>query len=305
MRTSTTSVTAETDLTVASSRSRVSDFKELLKPGISAFVVVTSITGYLLGISGGIDWGVLVGLMVGTGLTAGGAGTLNHLAERKHDALMERTKDRPLPSGRMSPGLAFAYGTLLLVVGTIVLFVATNLLTAGLAVVTALLYVLLYTPLKRVTAFNTLVGAIPGALPILGGYTAATGTFGAIGWAVFAILFLWQLPHFYSLAWMLRDDYEKGGFVMLPSLDPTGRSTAFHAFVATGLLAVAGLVPTLIGAAGWIYLFGMSLLGIAFLFPALAFLRERTYDKARQLMFASIVYVPVFFALVVIDFLLR
>lgn len=305
MRTSSTQISTDAEISVTTSRSRVSDFKELLKPGISAFVVVTGVAGYLLGLDGNIDWSVLIGLMLGTGLTAGGSGALNHVVEHRHDALMERTKDRPIPSGRLSQMNGAIYGIALLLLGTLVLFLTTNALTAGLAFTTGLLYVLVYTPMKRKTALNTFVGAIPGALPILGGYTAATGVLGTMGWAVFAILFLWQLPHFYALAWMLREDYEKGGFVMLPSLDASGKSTATHALVATVLLAIAGIVPTLLGVSGWLYLIGMAVVGIVFLIPAISFLKERTYDRAKKLMFASIVYVPVFFALVVIDYILR
>lgn len=305
MRNSSTDITANTDLTASHSHARVADFKELLKPGITIFVVVTGVAGYLLGSTETIDWVVLLGLMLGTGLTAGGSGALNHVAERKHDALMERTKDRPIPAGRIDPVVAIVYGLSLLIVGACVLFYATNLLTALLAVFTGFLYVFVYTPLKRVSTFNTFIGAVPGALPILGGYTAATGTFGLMGWAVFGILFLWQLPHFYALAWMLREDYERGGFVMLPSRDPSGVSTALHAVSATVLLALVGLTPTLLGVAGWIYLSGMILVGVGFMIPAVRFLLERSYDRARSLLFASIVYIPAFFALVVIDFLLR
>lgn len=302
---STIVATADLALPRAAAPSRVADFKVLLKPGISAFVVVMGIAGYLLGTQGGIDWIVLIGLIAGTALTAGGSGALNHVVERKHDAKMKRTKDRPLPTGRISAGVAYGYGLVLLAVGLSVLTATTTLLTTILALATAVLYIAVYTPLKRITAHNTFVGAIPGALPILGGYTAATGSFGPLGWVVFAILFLWQLPHFYSLAWKYRDDYAAGGFVMLPNVDPTGKSTGRNAVIAALLLLVAGMLPTALGATGWVYLVGMMGIGTAFTIPAFAFYNEPTNKRARRLMLTSLLYVPVFFVLVVIDFLLR
>lgn len=308
MNTSTT-ITTNADLSLAKAKaaapSRVADFKELLKPGISAFVVVTGIAGYLLGVQGGIDWLVLLGLIAGTALTSGGSGALNHAVERHHDAKMNRTKERPIPAGRIDFRSAYLYGVALLAVGLGVLMVTTNPLTTILALATALLYIVVYTPLKRVTAHNTFVGAIPGALPILGGFTAATGEFGTVGWVVFAILFLWQLPHFYALAWKYRHDYAAGGFVMLPNVDPSGKSTGRNAVIAALLLLIAGILPTALGAAGWIYLIGMMAIGTAFTIPAFSFFNEPTDERARRLMLTSLVYVPVFFVLVVIDFLLR
>ena len=168
----------------------MSDFRELLKPGISTFVVVTAAAGYLFGASTGIEPGVLLALLAGTALTAGGSGALNHVWERKHDALMERTQDRPIPSGRVSASVAFAYGVATLALGLFILTFYVNTLTAALAASTALGYLFVYTPLKRWTKYNTLVGAIPGALPALGGFAAATGELGAGGWAIFAILYL-------------------------------------------------------------------------------------------------------------------
>ena len=266
---------------------------------------MTGIAGYLLGVHNGIEWMVLLGLIGGTALTAGGSGALNHVAERMHDAKMERTKDRPIPTGRISPGVGLMYGLVLLSIGLGVLIATTNLLTTILALATSLLYIAVYTPLKRITAHNTFVGAIPGALPILGGYTAATGALGSVGWVVFAILFLWQLPHFYALAWKYRDDYAAGGFVMLPNVDPTGKSTGRNAVIASVLLLIAGIMPTAFGAAGWVYFVGMLGIGTAFTIPAFSFFAKPTNERARRLMLTSLVYVPVFFALVVLDFLLR
>src|SRR5690606_5350616 len=217
---------------------------------------------------------------------------------------MHRTQHRPIPSGRVRPGFVLAYGLALVAAGLAVLGLTTNALTTALAGASVVLYVAVYTPLKRRTTLNTLVGAIPGALPTLGGVTAAAGELNAVGWAAFAILFLWQLPHFYAIAWMLREDYARGGFVMLPSVDATGRTTALHVLVSTLLLLVAGVLPTATGSAGWLYVVGMAGLGTAFTLPAFSFFAGPTDRRARRLLFASILYVPAFLALVVADFFL-
>ncbi|MAQ93645.1 protoheme IX farnesyltransferase [Rubrivirga sp. SAORIC476] len=283
----------------------LSDYKELLKPGITAFVVVMAAAGYLLGATGPVDWRVLLGLMVGTGLTGGGAAALNHVIERKHDARMARTASRPLPGGRMGPVHATLYATACVVAGAVVLAVTTNILTTGLSLLTVALYVGVYTPLKRRTIHNTLVGAVPGALPALGGAAAATGSLDPVGWALFAILYLWQLPHFYALAWMFRDDYQRGGFRMLPTADEGERTLASLVLVASLMLLVAGVIPAAIGQAGMLFLIGMAGLGTAFTIPAFSFFSEPTDERARRLLYASILYVPAFFVLVVADFLLR
>ena len=292
------------DVALATAPSRVSDFRELLKPGISTFVVVTAAAGYLFGAPEGIQPGVLLALLVGTALTAGGSGALNHVWERKYDALMRRTQDRPVPSGRVPAWMALSYGLAALALGLVLLALYVNALTTALAAATASAYLLVYTPLKRRTKYNTLFGAIPGALPALGGFAAATGALGAGGWAIFAILYLWQLPHFFSLAWMYRDDYARGGFAMLPSFDPKGRATALCSLVAALLLVIAGVVPAALGLAGWIYLVGMAALGTWFTLPAFSFYNNPTHHRARRLLLASIAYVPVFFALVVLDYFL-
>ena len=283
----------------------LSDYKELLKPGITAFVVVMAAAGYLLGATGPVDWQVLLGLMAGTGLTGGGAAALNHVIERKHDARMARTASRPLPGGRMGPVHATLYATACVVAGAVVLAVTTNILTTGLSLLTVALYVGVYTPLKRRTIHNTLVGAVPGALPALGGAAAATGSLDPVGWALFAILYLWQLPHFYALAWMFRDDYQRGGFRMLPTADEGERTLASLVLVASLMLLVAGVIPAAIGQAGMLFLIGMAGLGTAFTIPAFSFFSEPTDERARRLLYASILYVPAFFVLVVADFLLR
>jgi len=297
---------AEAELvSTVSARVRAADLRELLKPGITIFVVVSAAAGYLLGTTTHVDWVALLGLLLGTGLTAGGAGALNHLAERRPDALMRRTQDRPLPAGRIRPGFVLGYGLACVAAGLVALGLTTNALTTVLALVSVVLYVCVYTPLKRRTVLNTFVGAVPGALPALGGYTAATGDIGGVGLAVFGILFLWQLPHFYALAWMLREDYARGGFVMLPSRANGEKATAAVSLAAALLLLVAGVLPGAMGAAGWAYLAGMAMLGTAFTLPAFSFFAGPNDRRARRLLLASIIYVPAFFGLVVLDALLR
>ncbi|MEM6288683.1 MAG: heme o synthase [Bacteroidota bacterium] len=284
---------------------RLADYKELLKPGITAFVVVMAASGYVLAATGPIDWVVLLGLMAGTALTGGGAGALNHILERKHDAQMARTATRPIPSGRLGVASAAAYAAACVLTGAVALWVTTNVLTTALALATVGLYVAVYTPLKRVTVHNTLIGAVPGALPALGGAAAATGALDATGWSLFAILYLWQLPHFYALAWMFRDDYRRAGFRMLPDGEQGERGMAALMLGATLLLLVVGVLPAAVGNAGPLFMGGMALLGTAFTLPAFSFFTEPSDDRARRLLVASIAYVPAFFVLVVVDFLLR
>ena len=299
----TLSVSTDSALARETTGARLADFKELAKPGIAGFVVVMAVASYLLAADGAVDWLTLGGLMLGTALTAGGAGALNHVAERDADALMERTAARPLPTGRLSPTVATVYALGIVTAGAAILAVATNPVTTGLAVLTVGLYVLVYTPMKRRSVHNTLVGAVPGALPALGGAAAASGFVDATGLALFAILYLWQLPHFFALAWLLRDDYQRGGFRMLPSA-VTGRLwTTRLVLGATLLLLVAGMVPSMLGATGLLYLVGMAGLGTAFTIPAFSFYSGPTETRARRLFVSSVVYVPAFFALVVLDLL--
>ena len=284
---------------------RLADFKELLKPGITVFVTVMAAAGYVLAADGPLDWSVMAGLALGTALTAGGGAALNHVVERKYDALMPRTARRPVAAKRLSPLVSAVYGLACVALGAIALALTTNALTTLLAVLTVVLYVAVYTPLKRVTVLNTLVGAVPGALPALGGAVAATGALDATGWSLFAVLFLWQLPHFFALAWMYRDDYRAGGFKMLPSGRGGEQTMARIVLVSTLMLLVAGVLPAVVGQAGLVFLGGMALLGTAFTLPAFSFYAEPNDLRARRLLLASIAYVPAFFVLVVLDFLVR
>lgn len=277
------------------------DYWELTKPEISFLVAISALAGFLLGAPGDIAAATLCFTMLGTALASGGGGVLNHLLERDLDSQMRRTSNRPLPTGRISPISALLFGLSLCVVGVGVLFAFVNLLTAALATLTILLYLFVYTPLKRHTKYNTLVGTIPGALPALGGWTAATGAFGAGGWAMFAILALWQMPHFLSLAWMYRKDYARAGYAMLTVGDPEGTSTARQTLFFTTLLGAASILPTLIGVTGWLYLVGAVVLSLRFLVPAFAFSRSRSTRDARRVLLGSVLYIPLLVILIVVD----
>ena len=282
------------------------DVLELTKPEISFLVTVSALAGFLLGTPAG--WGALNGwtllwTLLGTVLCAGGVGVLNHVAEIGFDAQMKRTADRPLPAGRMSAETARAIGIGLVCAGVGILCPLANPLTAVLAIVTAVLYLLVYTPMKRTTKWNTLMGTVPGALPALGGYTAATGHIDAIGLSIFLILALWQMPHFLSLAWMYRKDYARGNYAMLPVVEPDGTSTARQTVGCCVALLVASLLPAVLGAAGWIYALGIVPLGLWFLWTSVVFARTRTGQTARRVLKASIVYVPVLVLLLGVDWL--
>jgi len=274
---------------------------ELFKARLTSLVLLTTLVGYYLGQRGGLNWLLLVNTLLGTGLLACGAAALNQYLERDFDALMERTADRPLPAGRIQPQMVVVLGGVISVAGLLWLAFGVNLLTAVLGAVTLISYLFIYTPLKRKTTLNTAIGAIPGALPPLMGWTAARGDLSIEGWALFAILFFWQLPHFLAIAWMYREDYAKGGFVMLPLVDRdgarTGRSAVSHTL---GLLPVS-LSPFVFQVSGALYLFGALLLGLVFLWCAMRFARQLDRLSARRLFFASILYLPLLLGLMVFD----
>ena len=276
------------------------DYWDLTKPEISFLVTISALAGFLLGSPGAVRGADLAVALAGTVLCAASSGVLNHYVERAHDALMRRTVNRPLPSGRIAPCAALLYGLTLMVLGLAVLSF-TNLLTLSLAALTIVLYLTAYTPLKRRTRHNTLIGTIPGALPALGGYTAATGVLGAAGWALFAILVLWQMPHFLSLAWLYRKDYARANYAMLPVVCPDGNATANQTLYFTIGLAVASVLPAVIGSAGWVYLAGAILLSTWFLAPAYAFYRSLSMQNARRVLSASILYIPLLVVLICVD----
>lgn len=280
---------------------RLVDFYELTKPRMNFLVVVTTMVGYYMAARGWGDWGRVVYTLVGTALTAAAASVLNQYVERDPDALMRRTAARPLPGGRMRPTDALLYGVLLAVAGMAILTIFVNPLTALLGAMTLGLYVFVYTPAKRRTTICTLIGAVPGAIPPMMGYTAVRGTISLEAFALFAILFFWQMPHFLAIAILYRDDYARGGFRMLPVVDSglqvTGRQIVLYSM---SLIPVT-LLPALIGMAGFVYFAAALLLGLAFAGFGVLCARSKSRSDARQLFLASIVYLPALLAAMMLD----
>jgi protoheme IX farnesyltransferase len=267
-------------------------FADLVKARLTTLVLLTTAVGFYLGESGAVNYLLMFHTLLGTALVAAGAAALNQLLEREYDAKMRRTADRPLPSGRLQPATVMLFGGICSVLGLVYLALLVNLLTCVVGAVTLISYLFIYTPLKRVTWANTLVGAIPGALPPLMGWTAARNELGNEGWALFAILAFWQLPHFFAIAWMYRDEYAKAGFIMLPNVDADGSRTAQQAVSNTMALLIVSLCPFVFGMSGKIYLAGALIFGAGFLFCAIQFSRRLTLASARNLFFASIIYLP-------------
>ncbi len=274
-------------------------FADLVKARLTALVLLTTFVGFYLGWQGAMNYTLMFHALFGTGLVAAGASALNQWMERDYDAKMRRTATRPLPSGRMQPTTVMLFGGVCSVVGLVYLALLVNLLTSVLGAVTLVSYLFIYTPMKRVTWLNTLVGAIPGALPPLMGWTAARNELSGEGWALFAILAFWQIPHFMAIAWLYREEYAKAGFVMLPSVDPDGSRTAQQSISNTIALLFASLCPFAFGLTGKIYLVAALVLGVGFLWCAVQFSRQLTMPRARQLFFASIIYLPLLIAALV------
>jgi heme o synthase len=283
-------------------RTRLADYLELTKPRVAVLVLVTVAGGVLLASGRSVDGLLLVNAVVGTGLVAGGASALNQLIERRRDGRMRRTENRPLPAGRLSPSEVLAVGLALGAGGVAYLALALpHPLAAALAALTFLLYVGVYTPLKPVTVWNTLVGAVPGALPPVIGWAAVRGTLDAEVLALFGVLFVWQVPHFYAIAWMYRDDYARAGYRMLSTEDAGGRRTARHMVAFCVALLAVGLVPWWLGAAGAAYAAGSLALGVLFLGSALAFRRRPSVTRARRVLRCSLVYLPALLGLWLLD----
>ena len=264
-------------------------------------VLVTTAMGFFFGGKGIHSLSLFLFTLLGTALASSGANTLNQYLERDADSKMERTKDRPIPKGLISPSRALSFGILLTLGGVFLLAWKVNLLTAFLVLLAAFLYDVVYTPMKKLSWLNTLIGAIPGAIPPLAGWTAAAGSIGFGGWILFWILFLWQHPHFFAIAWMYKDDYERGGFKMLPVVEPDGRRTFRQILWHSVLLIPISLMPTMIGMAGKTYFIGALFLGLAFLAVGILFARSRTTVDARKLLRASVIYLPLLLILIVVD----
>jgi len=281
-------------------------FLELVKLRLTTLVLITTLVGFYAGLGGG-SGGLAQNLaklgltLLGTGLLAAGAAILNQYLERDHDARMERTAKRPLPSGAIGAEAVLLLGGGCSVVGLLALAAWVNLLVAVLGAVALVTYLFLYTPLKRKSEWNTVIGAIPGALPPLMGWAAARGEVDPLGWTLFGILFFWQVPHFMAIAWLYRGEYEKAGFVMMPNVEGGGARTGRQAVSHTLLLCIASLMPFTMKLVGAVYASGAVLLGGLFLWSAIRFSRRMTRSSARILFFASIIYLPLLLGLMVVD----
>ncbi len=300
------SVAGSEATTAPSWRARGLAYLELTKPGITRLVSLTAAAGFYLAARDHIDLAALLNTVIGTALVASGASALNQYAERLPDARMRRTAGRPLPSGRVTPGHALVFAWAISLAGVLYLLLLVNAAAALVDAATLLIYVYAYTPLKRVTSLSTLLGAVPGALPILAGWVAAGGSPADPGaWAIFAVLFLWQIPHFLALAWMFREDYERAGFVMLSLGDPGGHRTAAQSVNYAFALLLVSLAPSAVGLTGKVYLVGALGLGVALLAFSASVLRHRDERDARRLFLASVVYLPLLLVLMVADKLPR
>ena len=277
------------------------DYIQLTKPRITWLILMSTGVGYFFGYGGSTSWWVLLHTLAGTGLIASGTAALNQWWERGADALMKRTQGRPLPAGRISSTGAFWFAVALSVAGFVELWFGANPLTAVLGALTLGTYLFVYTPLKQVSKHSTTVGAVPGAMPPVIGYAAASGELTAEAWVLFAILFLWQFPHFYAIAWMYREDYSRAGIKMLPVIDPTGEATARQIVVSSLLLVPISLLPTYLGMAGNWYVAGALLLGAAYVYSGLQVARDRTRTQARRVLLASIAYLPILYGLLIAD----
>ncbi len=282
-------------------RMRVAAFVELTKPRIAFMLVLTSAAAFYLGTPGAFDVALFANAMIGISILAFGVATLNQYIERSTDALMDRTKNRPLPSNRLLPLEALVFGVAQCLVAEIYLYFLVNPLTAGLGLIVIIGYVLLYTPLKTRTSASTAIGAIPGALPPLMGWTSAANEISLGALALFVMLFLWQFPHFLAIAWMYRDQYAKAGILMLPVVEPAGRITARQIVLFAIMLVPVSLAPFFLGFAGLAYLIGATALGLWFLFESVSTARARSNEKAKRLLMVSVLYLPLIFGLLVLD----
>jgi protoheme IX farnesyltransferase len=280
-------------------RERVSAYVELTKPRITFLIVLTSAAGFALASVGPVDYIALVRALLGIALLSSGIATLNQYAERDLDGLMRRTAMRPLPAGRLAPWEALAFGAGITIIAEIYLLVLVNPLSALLGLTVIAGYIFAYTPLKTRTSLSTMVGAFPGAVPPLIGWTAARDSLSLEAWVLFAILFLWQFPHFLAIAWMYREDYGRAGILMLPVVEPDGRVTAQQIVVYTLMLLPVSLLPAVLGLSGRIYLFGAAFLGRLFLYSSLRAAFSMSRQQARRLLLASVLYLPLLFILMV------
>ncbi|MEO7275112.1 MAG: heme o synthase, partial [Vicinamibacterales bacterium] len=284
---------------LTTAHTRTGDFIALAKPRLNLLVVGSSLAGYAMAGGDPSQVSRMLATVFGTALVASGASAYNQILERKTDALMQRTRSRPLPDGRLPVSEALIFATALSGLGIATLAAGVNSVSAIVALATLLSYVVIYTPLKRVTSFATVIGAIPGGLPPVIGWTAARGELSQEAWVLFGIVFLWQLPHFLAIAWMFRDDYARAGFPMLPVLEPDGRSTGRQAMIYSAALLPLSLAPTLLGMTGRAYFIGALALAALFLTLTVKFAMSRSRADARRLFFGSIIYLPLLWILMI------
>ena len=296
-----TTIAEINEVKAAGLRDKLAAYFELTKPRIAFLLVLTSAAGFYLGTKGAFDVVLFANSLIAISLLAFGVATLNQYWERDLDTLMDRTALRPLPTKRVGSTEALVFGLLQCGIAEAYLFFFINGLTALLGLVVIVGYVLVYTPLKTRTSASTAIGAIPGALPPLMGWTAATNDITLGAWALFAMQFLWQFPHFFAIAWLYREEYAKAGILMLPVVDPEGRLTARQIVMFAIMLLPVSLAPFFIGFSGPIFLVGASLLGLWFLWASIQSARAKTKEKARRLLFVSVIYLPLLFILMVAD----
>lgn len=289
------------EVRAANLRERALAYLELTKPRIAILLVLSSAAGFYLASSDGFDPLLFINAMVSITLLAFGVSTLNQYIERQIDPLMERTAERPLPTGRVTPKEALVFGVLQCVLAEIYLLTMVNALTALLGLTVIVGYVFLYTPMKTRTSLSTVVGAIPGAMPPLMGWTAASNKITVVAWALFATQFLWQFPHFLSIAWLYRKQYAQAGIKMLPVVEPSGKLTGRQIVLFSIMLLPASLAPYFFQVSGVIFLIGAFILGCWFLWASIQAARSKSDDKARKLLLASVIYLPLFFLLMVLD----
>jgi len=281
------------------------DYIELTKPRITWLILMSTGIGYFFGLPShawkDINWMLLLHTILGTGLIASGTAALNQWYERAADLKMNRTSGRPLPSGRLNAGRALAFGVVLAVAGFMELWLGVNLLSGLIGAFTLASYLFLYTPLKQRTWWSTTVGAVPGAMPPMIGFAAAAGTITAEAWVLGAILFLWQFPHFYSIAWMYKDDYARAGIQMLPVVEPDCRSTARQIVIYGLTLIPVSMVPSMLGMTGRIYFIGALILGLVYLYSGIRVALDRTLARARAVLLTSVLYLPLIYSLMLLD----
>ena len=294
-------VIATTQIPRADFKSVMRDYFDLSKPGIGFYSLITTVTAFWLATSGPINFILLLHTIIATGLVTAGGGALNQVLEMKIDSQMHRTEKRPLPAGRVTALSGLIFGVVTSILGTAYLLLAVNAISALLAIGTLVGYLFVYTPSKRYTSLSTIIGAFPGAIPILIGWVAVTGNIDLRGWTLFAILFLWQIPHFLAIAWMYRKDYARAGFPMLTVIEPEGLSAAHQSVIYLVALVPISLFPTRLGLTGEIYFIGALVLGLGFLASGVMVAIKRTNTSAKQMLFASIIYLPVLLLLMIID----